>query len=81
MHRDPARLTATDVPVDATAMRAGSHDGATYYQHVAFQRAIRAGAPAEVSLRDGLLAVAVGEAGERSIAEGRPVEIAEVLGE
>jgi predicted dehydrogenase len=61
VRRDSRRLTATEVPVEETALAAGT--------------------PAEVSLRDGLIAVAIGEAGERSIAEGRPVEIAEVLGE
>lgn len=79
--RDPARLSSIGVPVDEVAMAAGGHHGATYYEHVAFQRAVRDGTPAEVSLHDGLIAVAMGEAAERSVVEGRPVLIDEVLGE
>jgi len=79
--RDPSRLRSIEVPVDETAMAVGSHHGATYYEHVAFQQAVRDGTPSEVSLHDGLMAVAIGEAGERSVVEGRPVEISEVLGE
>jgi predicted dehydrogenase len=43
------------------------------------QRAIRTGAPAEVTLHDGLMSVAMGEAAHRSIASGRPVMMSEVL--
>jgi myo-inositol 2-dehydrogenase/D-chiro-inositol 1-dehydrogenase len=34
--------------------------------------------PPEVSARDGLLAVAIGVAAERSIREGRPIDMAEL---
>jgi hypothetical protein len=43
------------------------------------QAAIHAGSPAEVSLRDGLMSVAMGQAAHRSIDEGRPILLAEVL--
>jgi len=46
---------------------------------VAMQRAIRTGTPAEVTLHDGLMATAMGEAAHRSIARGAPVEMRELL--
>ena len=64
---------------DDTIRHAGLHHGASYLEHVAFMEAIRAGAPATVTLHDGLMSVAVGEAAHRSIDEGRPVTIQEVL--
>jgi myo-inositol 2-dehydrogenase/D-chiro-inositol 1-dehydrogenase len=79
VRRFAGRLRAVEVPVDETALRAGSHHGATYYQHQAFQRAVREGGPPEVGIRDGLMAVAVGQAAEQSVVEGRVVTIEEVL--
>jgi myo-inositol 2-dehydrogenase / D-chiro-inositol 1-dehydrogenase len=79
VRRDLARLRAIEVAVDETALRVGSHQGATYYQHEAFQRAVREGEAPEVGVRDGLMAVAVGEAAEQSVVEGRAVTIEEVL--
>jgi len=79
--RDASRLRSAEVPVDETAMAVGTHHGATFYEHVAFQRAVRGEGPVEVTSRDGLMAVAVGQAGELSVAERRPVELAEILGE
>ena len=79
VRRDLERLRAIEVAVEETALRAGSHEGATYYQHQAFQRAVREGNAPEVGLRDGLMAVAVGQAAEQSVVEGRAVTIEEVL--
>jgi myo-inositol 2-dehydrogenase / D-chiro-inositol 1-dehydrogenase len=79
VRRDLERLRAIEVSVDETALRAGSHHGATYYQHQAFQRAVREGDAPEVGLREGLMAVAVGQAAEQSVVEGRAVTIEEVL--
>lgn len=79
VRRDGRRLQRVPIEVDETAMAVGSHHGATYYEHVAFQRAVRGEAPVEVTVHDGLMAVAVGQAGERSVAERRPVELAEIL--
>jgi len=69
---------ADDVP---TAVRQhGSHHGSSWREHVAMQRAIREGRSAEVSLHDGLMSVAMGEAAHRSIELGRPIAMSEVLG-
>lgn len=72
----------------------GLHHGASYLEHVDFAEAVRthrtagggmAGSEAVeklgtlVSLEDGLWSVAIGEAAHRSIAENRPVAIAEIM--
>lgn len=57
---------------------AGAHHGSTYGEHLAFLDAVRRGCAPAVSAYDGALAVAVGAAGERSIVERRPVELAEL---
>ncbi|MFM8957458.1 MAG: FAD-dependent oxidoreductase [Actinomycetota bacterium] len=67
-----------DVP--AAVHQHGAHHGSSWREHVAMQAAIRNGASAEVSLHDGLMSVAIGEAAHRSIAEGRPIAMSEVLG-
>ncbi len=57
---------------------AGFHHGATYYQHLAFLDAVRGGAPPQVDVAAGALAVAVGTAAELSAREHRPVELREL---
>jgi predicted dehydrogenase len=63
------------VPVDETLLRAGDHHGSTYFQHLGFRRAVLDGAPVEVTMLDGLKAVAIGLAAERSAREHRAVAI------
>ncbi len=65
------------VPVDPDVLAAGNHHGSTYFEHLAFRRAMLEGTAPEVGLADGLKAVAMGLAAERSIKERRPVEMAE----
>ncbi len=57
----------------------GLHHGSSYLEHVDFAQAIRSGSEAGVTLQDGRLAVAIGEAAHRSIAENRPVRLDELL--
>lgn len=57
----------------------GMHEGSTYIQHLELLNAIRTGAQPEVTLEDGRLSVAMGVAGQLSIAEARPVMMSEVL--
>jgi myo-inositol 2-dehydrogenase / D-chiro-inositol 1-dehydrogenase len=66
------------VEVDAAILAAGSHHGATYYQHAAFAAAVRDGGKVEVTARDGLMAVGIGAAAEISARERRVVELAEM---
>jgi predicted dehydrogenase len=66
---------------DPRVKYAGNHHGSSYLEHLEFIEAVRTGSAPGVTLRDGLLSVAIGVAGHRSITEGRPVDMAEVLGE
>ena len=61
------------VEVDKKILKAGHHHGSTYYEHLAFLNSIKNNTQAEVSLNDGLMAVAIGEAAELSIKENRAV--------
>ena len=56
----------------------GFHHGASYIEHLLFQEAIRSGRTPEVTVREGLLSVAVGLAAHRSIDEGRAVAMSEL---
>ena len=80
--RDEHTIGEVEIEVVATDHVAvtGLHHGSSYLEHVAFLEAIREGRPAPVTLDDGLWSVAMGVAGHRSIDEGRPVELGEVLG-
>ena len=71
---------STEEIADEKVRHVGMHHGASYLEHVALADAIRSNQPAEVTLRDGLAAVAIGVAAHRSIDEGRVVELAEILG-
>ena len=75
--RKPKAVETVHVPVQAEVLKAGFHHGASYYQHLAFQRAVREGTVPLVSAEDGLKAVAMGLAAHRSIEEGRPVLMSE----
>ncbi|MDH3753383.1 MAG: Gfo/Idh/MocA family oxidoreductase [Acidimicrobiia bacterium] len=65
--------------VDHSVVHQGLHHGSSYVEHIRFLDAIENGTPPEVTLLDGLLAVAIGEAAHRSIDERRPIEMNEVL--
>ncbi len=75
--RAPLDVRQEHVPVAAELLAAGAHHGSTFYQHAAFAAAARTGT-AGVTAHDGLMAVAMGVAAERSIEEGRPVTMAEL---
>eukprot|EP00747_Dinoflagellata_sp_TGD_P017496 gnl/TRDRNA2_/TRDRNA2_125858_c0_seq1.p1 gnl/TRDRNA2_/TRDRNA2_125858_c0~~gnl/TRDRNA2_/TRDRNA2_125858_c0_seq1.p1 ORF type:complete len:429 (-),score=71.09 gnl/TRDRNA2_/TRDRNA2_125858_c0_seq1:179-1465(-) len=62
---------------DDSLLAAGWHEGATYFQLHAFCRACRQGknGSAAVSIEDGIRAVQIGAAAERSVREHRMVEI------
>ena len=76
--RAAGRSETTVIEVPPGLLAAGRHHGSTWYEHEAFLAALHAGTPPAVSLHDGLVAVAMGVAAERSIAERRPVEMAEL---
>ncbi len=65
---------------DATVAHEGLHHGSSYIEHQRFIDAIVNGTEPEVTVRDGLMAVAVGEAAHRSIDSGGPVDLSQILG-
>ena len=67
------------IEVDKKILEAGHHHGSTYYEHLAFLNAIKKNSNPEVSLDDGLIAVAVGEAAEKSIKLKRLVKLEEII--
>jgi predicted dehydrogenase len=71
--REPLEFSTEIIPIDQALLVAGQHHGSTFYQHQAFQACVRSGAPPEVSLADGRMAVAMGVAAERSIKTGEPL--------
>ena len=75
--REPLEVRREHVPVAAELLAAGAHHGSTFYQHAAFAAAARTGT-AGVTAHDGLMAVAMGVAAERSIKEGRVVRMTEL---
>ena len=77
--REPRRIERHEVRVAPEVLAAGAHHGATFVEHQRFRRAVLEGRPAEVTAEDGLRAVAMGVAAERSAAESRPVELSELL--
>jgi myo-inositol 2-dehydrogenase / D-chiro-inositol 1-dehydrogenase len=71
----PKKVEREHVAVDEQILGAGHHHGATYYQHGAFLAAIRGQGAVEVTAEDGLRAVAMGVAAERSAREKRAIEL------
>ncbi len=61
------------ISVDEKILKAGHHHGSTYFEHLAFIRALNSNFIPEVSLDDGLKAVAIGQAAEISVKEKRSV--------
>ncbi len=77
---DRATGTVTEeVVVDDRVRIAGSHAGSSYLQDLEFIEAIRDGGVPQVTLTDGLRAVAIGVAAHRSIDTGQVVELSDLL--
>ena len=70
-------VKTNEVKVDKEILAAGHHHGSTYFEHLAFINAIHNNTPPEVSLKDGLMSVAIGEAAEKSIKENRVIDFKE----
>jgi predicted dehydrogenase len=62
----PKQVVREMVGVDAAVLAAGHHHGATYYQLLAFLDAVRGIGPVMVTAEDGVRAVVMGAAAERS---------------
>jgi myo-inositol 2-dehydrogenase/D-chiro-inositol 1-dehydrogenase len=68
-----------EVVTDPRVAYEGFHHGSSYLEHLDFLAAVRSGGTAGVGVEEGTLAVAMGVAAQQSIAEGRVVELDEVL--
>ena len=77
--RGSDHISKERVVVDTKILEAGHHHGSTYYEHIAFINALNNQLEAEVTLDDGLRAVAIGQAAELSIKEKRIVMMSELL--
>ncbi len=77
--RENKKALRENITVDEKILDAGHHHGSTYYEHTSFLKAIRNNTKPEVSLNDGLVAVAIGQAAEISIKEGRVVQMSELI--
>jgi predicted dehydrogenase len=76
--RNPAGPVELDIPVDPALLAAGDHNGATFFQHQGFQRAVAGVQAPEVSVTDGWWAVAMGLAAQASATTGEAVDLRQV---
>ncbi len=75
--RRPVGPVTTPVETDETILAAGSHQGSTYYEHLAFLRACRGEGKVEVTVDDGLKAVVLGMAAQQAASQHSVVEISD----
>lgn len=73
--RHPTGPIDTEIEIDAEVLAAGSHTGATYYEHLGFQEAVRGNGPVGVSVEDGLKAVVMAMAAQQSALTGQAMTI------
>tara|TARA_B110000285_G_scaffold227603_1_gene289176 strand:+ start:1497 stop:2600 length:1104 start_codon:yes stop_codon:yes gene_type:complete len=73
--RAPSTPVTEHILVPEAALNAGSHQGATFFQHQAFLAAVLRGGPPAVSVEDGLMAVLMGLAAQASASTGKAVGI------
>jgi len=71
--RHPMGPRELHIPVDATLLAVGDHNGSTFYQHQKFNAAVRGQGIVEVTVSDGDWAVAMGLAAQKSAATGQSV--------
>jgi len=77
--RDSGKTTCEEIVLDEKLAVAGAHYGSTYYEHLGFLDMIKTGRAPDVSLKDGMIAVAIGEAAEQSIKTGKVVYLSDIL--
>lgn len=76
----PKAVVRETISVDKTALEAGSHFGATFYQQRAWLDAILNKGPVQITAYDGLQAVRMGAAAEKSAKSGQAVMMSEIAG-
>ncbi|MCP4070740.1 MAG: Gfo/Idh/MocA family oxidoreductase [Hyphomicrobiales bacterium] len=68
-----------EILVDKAILQAGDHHGSSFYQHQKFAEMVQSGkGKPEITLEDGLWAVRVGEAAERSAKTGQAITMDQV---
>lgn len=72
-------LVESTVVNDERVRYQGFHHGSSYLEHLDFLAVVRSGGNPAVTVESGVLAVAMGIAAQRSIEQGRLIEMAEVL--
>lgn len=77
--RQPKGPTTEQLSVPDHILAAGDHFGSTYYQHQRFRRFLDHAQEIEVTLEDGLRAVLIGLAAEKSAKERRVIDLDEDL--
>jgi predicted dehydrogenase len=73
--RDPVGPVESLVAVDPALLSAGDHNGATFYEHQGFYRAITEGGEVDVGVDDGLKAVVIGLSAQHSAETGKAVTL------
>ncbi|MEM6465586.1 MAG: Gfo/Idh/MocA family oxidoreductase [Pseudomonadota bacterium] len=63
------------IEVDERILRAGDHHGSTFFQHMRFAEMLQSGGKPEVTAADGMIAVKVGIAAERSARTGQAINL------
>lgn len=77
--RSPRKIESEVLAIDPTVLAAGAHFGSTFVEHLEFIRAVEQDLPASVTAEDGLRAVAMGVAAERSAMAREPIAMGSLL--
>lgn len=72
-------MISVPAPIDESVNHVGFHFGASFVEVSKFCDAVRSGSTPDVDVHDGLRSVLVGVAAHRSIDDGRPVAISELI--
>ena len=73
--REKSGVTIEHIDTPKAALSAGDHHGATYFQLLSFHRCLVSGDKPALQAIDGLRAVQMGVAAQKSIETGLPVEL------
>lgn len=77
--RKSRTITTSHIPVDPILLEAGDHNGSTFFQHMEFQKMLLGERSVEVSVEDGVWAVRMGLAAQRSVLEKRFIKMSEIV--
>lgn len=77
--REYGQFTSEKIRLDTRVKEVGLHHGASYLEHLDFIHCIQNQLPPKVTVEDGLLSVAMGVAAQKSIQQGVPIHLADLL--